>query len=254
MPKLTTPTNNVNGKKPLGAQMSAVSKAVLGLVNLHPNATTTQLVDAWNNLGNTAPSDSSTWGPASRWIGPRVNRLAALGHVINNKIGGGSGALWHITSMGLKTLGLDTPATTSTTKKRPAAPSADQQQTILATRPSGLKLPKTPRTKRPASTATEVTIAPAAEPDTADTSTAPATPHAAVAAPRICKHEPWPQKPQPATPAKPPILSPREQEIAMFAHIPSRVGDELRPYTGIQSQLGSSKGRGSLYGPGSTVR
>ena len=174
--------------------------------------------------------------------------------------------MWHITALGIKTLGLEPPADNA--KKRPAAPTTAQQQGMLAPRGSKIVLPKTPRTKHTASTATEVTIDPA-EPDTADTSTAPATPGSsepdapsappvasphAVAAPRICKHEPWPQKPQATTPAKPPILSQREKEIAMFADIKSRVGDELRPYTGIHSQLGSSKGKASLYGPGSTVR
>lgn len=220
MPKLTTPTNPIHGRKPRGAQMSAVSKAVLGLVNLHPNATTAQLLDAWANLAN-APSDDSTHGPARRWLGPRINRLAGLGHVVNNKIVSGTGAMWHITALGIKTLGLEPPADNA--KKRPAAPTTAQQQGMLAPRGSKIVLPKTPRTKHPASTATEAP----AKAKAADT-----------------------PKPAAIDPAK---LSPREREIAMFASITSRVAGKDVPYTGIKSQLGS-KGKASLYGPNSTVR
>lgn len=236
------PKNNPgNGVKSPGSQMSAVTKAILGLVNLHPLANTGQLIDMWVQMGHKA-SDKSTTGAVSSWLPKRLHRLAGGGHVINKNPlqGAGRPALWHITAKGRAALGLtDTPSsTTASSKKQPATanPSKAQQQAMLVPRKSGITLAKTPppvqrkaTTKaKPAPTGRTCIEVPAdtAAPDTPATSTPPP-----------------PARPKPA-------LSPREQECAAALAVPSLEHGIRKPYTGIVSQCGTA--RSSLYGPNRT--
>lgn len=239
MPKLTTPTQ---AAKP-GEMMGAESKRLLRLINDQPNLSTEQLAKAWPTLpplanttgptANTSPRDTQTW------MSLRVSRLKGLGHVLNNGMRGSGCGLWHITPKGLRAIGL---LSTNDTTTPPGIKPPTQQQidNLLARRVSKLHLANTPQAEPAATQATAKATAAPQQPAPSQTAKAPTKAKAT-------------DTPKPAAidPAK---LSPREREIAMFADIPSRVGDELRPYTGIPSQLGSSKGKASLYGPNSTVR
>lgn len=244
-----TPQNNPgNGVKSPGAQMSAVTKAILGLVNLHPLANAGQLIDLWVQMGHKA-SDKSTTGAVSSWLPKRLHRLAGGGHVINKNPlqGAGRPALWHITAKGRAALGLtDTSsATTTSSKKKPATanPSKAQQQAMLEPRKSGITLAKTPppvqrkaTTKaKPAPTGRTCIDVPA---DTA----APATPATSTPPPAATQQQPA-ARPKPA-------LSPREQECAAALAVPSLEHGIRKPYAGIVSQCGTA--RSSLYGPNRT--